>query len=238
MVFARRSTITIREQPLVRLDAVTHWYEKDRERRVLQDITLDVRDGEYLAVMGPSGSGKSTLLMIMGTLLYPAEGRVELFGSPVAHCTDAELSVTRADCLGFVFQAHHLLPEFTAVENVLLQMYSAGIPRTPECLAQALGVLSRVGLSKKTDSLPGRLSMGERQRVALSRAVAHRPYLLLCDEPTGSLDVESGSRVLDIIDELRSDTVRGVVVVTHNPSVAERADRIITLVDGQLQGQA
>lgn len=235
MVFARRSTITIREQPLVRLDAVTHWYEKDRARRVLQDITLEVRDGEYLAVMGPSGSGKSTLLMIMGTLLYPAEGRVELFGRPVADCSDAELSVMRGDCLGFVFQAHHLLPEFTAVENVLLQMYSAGMPRTSECHTQARGVLSRVGLSEKTDSLPGRLSMGERQRVALSRAVAHRPYLLLCDEPTGSLDVESGGRVLDIIDELRSDTVRGVVVVTHNPSVAERADRIITLVDGQLR---
>ncbi len=227
-----KDTIDLSSLLPVELSAISHYYERSTDENVLHQVTLSVQEGEYLAIMGPSGSGKSTLLKIMGTLLRPSSGRVELFGQAVYDLDDTRLSALRSTYIGFLFQAHHLLPEFTVGENVILQMMAAGCGSPASCLEKATAILERVGLRKKIDKLPRQLSMGERQRSALSRAVAHGPGLLLCDEPTGSLDSEKGSLVLGLIYELRQETLQAVVVATHNPTVAGRADRVLHLVDG------
>ena len=206
----------------------------DRVVSVLQGVDLTVAAGEMVAVVGPSGSGKSTLLHVLGGLDRPDEGRVEIAGEDIARLRPAELAAFRNRTIGFVFQFHQLLPDFTARENVMLPGRIAG--REPRWAAErAERLLTEVGLAERLDHFPNELSGGERQRVALCRALALDPPLLLADEPTGNLDPASGGRVFDLLLDLQARHGTTGVLVTHNPELALRCARIFELDGGTLQ---
>ncbi len=197
----------------------------------LRGVSLDVASGEFVAVMGPSGCGKSTLLNILGGLDVPDEGSV-LVGGEDLSVTD--LTAYRSARVGFVFQLHNLIPVLTARENVQVPMLGAGGPARDKRRARAEDLLRETGLSTRAHARPPELSGGERQRVAVARALANDPGLLLADEPTGSLDTENGERVLDVlrrINDLRGTTL---VLVTHDERVASRADRVVRMLDGRV----
>jgi putative ABC transport system ATP-binding protein len=198
----------------------------------LRGVTLAVRAGEFLAIVGPSGSGKSTLLHLMGGVDLPTAGEVRLFGQPTHRLSDAALSALRLRRVGFVFQRFFLLPMLTLAENVLLPMLEAGVPPR-EREARVAALLRYVGLEGRARHLPGQLSGGELQRGAIARALANGPALLLADEPTGELDQETGRQVADLLGRVHAAGV-AVVVVTHNPELAARAPRVLTIRDGVL----
>jgi len=200
--------------------------------RALGDVDLTIDRGDYLTVVGPSGSGKTTLLSILGLLDRPTTGRYLLDGHDTTGLTADQLAAVRGQWIGFVFQAFHLLPYRTAAENVELAGLYAGWSRKHRA-ARADEYLCRVGLAHRRDALPLTLSGGERQRVAIARAIAHQPRLLLCDEPTGSLDTANGAGVMDVFDSLHDDGLT-LVVITHDPSVAVRGHRQVAIVDGHL----
>ena len=209
---------------------------QDGERRVevLRGVDLTVEPGEIVAIVGPSGSGKSTFLHLLGGLGRPDAGSVEVGETDLATLSAPELATFRNRTVGFVFQFHQLLPDFTALENVMLPGRIAD--RTPrETLERARELLSEVGLAERSDHFPSELSGGERQRVALCRALALDPPLLLADEPTGNLDPASGERVLELLLALQSRHGTTGVLVTHNPEVAERCARILELDEGVLK---
>ena len=198
----------------------------------LTDVSLDIRSGEYVAIMGPSGSGKSTLLHLLGALDEPTAGDVLFEGNSLRQRTD--LDRFRASTLGFVFQSFYLLPTLTAVENVQIPMFESSLSRR-ERVKKAADLLALVGMTHRERHLPAKLSVGERQRVAIARALANDPKLLLADEPTGNLDTMSGSIVLDLFDRLHRERGLTLVVITHDSQVAARAERTIMLRDGQIQ---
>lgn len=198
----------------------------------LREATLVVDGGDDLAIVGPSGSGKSTMLYLLGCLDRPTKGQVLVNGVPTENLSDRQLSLVRRHRLGFVFQQYYLNPSMSALENVLLPME---LGRVPERRDKARAALAWVGLERKATSLPSELSGGEQQRVAIARALANRPELVLADEPTGNLDSESGARVLALLSSLNSDKGSGLVVVTHDEKVAERAGRRVHMQDGRLQ---
>jgi len=198
----------------------------------LREATLVVDGGDDLAIVGPSGSGKSTMLYLLGCLDRPTEGQVLVDEVPTEDLSDRQLSLVRRHRLGFVFQQYYLNPSMSALENVLLPME---LGRVPERRDKARAALAWVGLERKATSLPSELSGGEQQRVAIARALANRPELVLADEPTGNLDSESGARVLALLSSLNSDKGSGLVVVTHDEKVAERAGRRVHMQDGRLQ---
>lgn len=200
--------------------------------RALDAIDETIRDGEHLAVMGPSGSGKSTLLNVIGCLDRPTAGSYRLDGREVAGLADHDLARLRRREIGYVFQAFHLVPRMTALENVELGMLFDGVPRS-ERRERALAALERVGMGARAQHRPGELSGGERQRTAIARAIVMRPRILLADEPTGNLDQASGRAVLELLDALHEQGLT-VIVVTHDPSVARRAERVLVLRDGQI----
>ncbi len=209
---------------------------RDGERTtvVLEGIDLDVAAGEALAIVGPSGSGKSTLLHILGGLERPDTGEVSVAGRDLGPLSTRELADFRNQTIGFVFQFHQLLPDFTAFENTLMPGRIRG--GDLEALAErSRDLLSQVGLSDRLDHFPNQLSGGERQRVALCRALLLEPPLLLADEPTGNLDKESGEVVLDLLFELRERLAVTLVLVTHNPAVANRCAKIRALRAGQIE---
>ena len=223
--------------PLVELDDVTKRYPSPAGEDgppVLRDITLAVPESEALAIVGPSGSGKSTLLNIIGTLDRPTSGRVRLAGEDLSAMDEEALAEIRTRRIGFVFQLHHLLPQCTALENVLVPAL-AQEPTVPQEVADhGRALLERVGLADRMDYRPGHLSGGERQRVAVARALVNRPALLLADEPTGSLDREASERLADLLVELnRADGVT-LIVVTHAARLAGRMARRLELRDGTL----
>ena len=201
----------------------------------LADLNLSVQQGEYLAVMGTSGSGKSTAMNILGCLDRPSSGSYRLNGQAVEHLSDDALADLRNRELGFVFQQFHLLPELSAVENVMLPMVYAGVP-AEERRQRALQALERVGLAARVNNKPNQLSGGQQQRVAVARAIINRPRLLLADEPTGALDSRTTGEVLDLFDELHRQQGMTILLVTHEQDVADRAERIVHFHDGRLVG--
>ena len=224
-------------QPLVELDDVTKRYASpagEDGAAVLRDITLTVDDGEALAVVGPSGCGKSTLLNIIGTLDRPTSGRVRLAGDDLSAMDEEALAEIRTRRVGFVFQLHHLLPQCTALENVLVPALAQQASVPAETAAHGRALLERVGLADRMDYRPGHLSGGERQRVAVARALVNRPALLLADEPTGSLDREASNQLADLLVELNREEGVTLIVVTHAVHLAERMARRLELRDGTL----
>ena len=205
---------------------------------VLRDVSLRVEPGEFVALVGPSGSGKSTLLSILGTLLTATAGRCELVGTSTTGRSDAELTAMRNRHLGFVFQFHHLLPDFSALENVMFPTHGSRNAERASSESRALRLLDRVGLSSRIDFRPPQLSGGQKQRIAVARALIMRPEIVLADEPTGNLDRESSDEVLLLLRELARDEGTAFLICTHDESIAKRCDRVISLVDGQLAASA
>ncbi len=202
---------------------------------ILHELDLTVPAGETVAIVGPSGSGKSTLLNLIGTLDQPTSGTIHLGQTEVTSLRGQSLAEFRARALGFVFQDHHLLPQLTAIENVLVPTLASR--PTADANARASALLDRVGLSERRDSFPSRLSGGERQRVAIARALINRPQLLLADEPTGNLDQDTGASVISLLLELAADQGATVMMVTHNPEQAARCQRTLRLREGRLVPQ-
>ncbi|HEX8626626.1 MAG TPA: ABC transporter ATP-binding protein [Catenuloplanes sp.] len=216
--------------PLVRLQRVTRHY--GNERAALDHVDLDIRGGDWLAIVGRSGSGKSTLLNILGLLDRPDTGRYELLGTDISRSPEAQLCALRAHHFGFVFQAFHLIEHRTVAENVALGAVYVGWSRKRR-EARAAAVMDRLGLSHRATARPNTLSGGERQRVAIARALMGEPRLLLCDEPTGNLDSENAANVMSVLADLHADGIT-VVVVTHDAEVAATAGRVIRLRDGRV----
>jgi putative ABC transport system ATP-binding protein len=207
-------------------------------RVALERVSLAVERGEFVALRGPSGAGKSTLLAIMGALDRGYEGRVAVFGDDLGAAGEAALGRLRNERLGFVFQAFHLLPHLSVVENVAAPfLFAAGGVDRRGARAAAERALDRVGLLARAADAPAELSGGQRQRVALARALVRRPAALLCDEPTGNLDTATGRDVVGLLDALNRDDKVTVVVATHDPGLANAAARRLELVDGRLAGE-
>lgn len=198
------------------------------EVRALEPTDLEFRTGELVVILGPSGSGKSTLLNILGGLDVPTAGEVRFRDHDLARADEADLTRFRREHVGFVFQFFNLLPSLTALENVRLVTEISGDPMDP---AEALRL---VGLGDRLDHFPAQLSGGEQQRVAIARAIAKRPDVLLCDEPTGSLDYETGKRILEVLDEVNRETGTLTVLVTHNAAIARLADRVLRMRSGRI----
>jgi len=205
----------------------------DRTIEVLRGLDLRVERGERVAILGESGVGKSTLLHLLGTLDHPTSGRVLFDGRDLFAEPPGALARFRNESLGFVFQFHHLLPEFSAVENVMMPGLLRGLPAS-EVGPRARGILEEVGLSDRLDHPVGKLSGGERQRVAVARALVMNPALVLADEPTGNLDPDTGARVASLLLELNRTRGAALVVVTHSLELAARLGRAVRLVDGRL----
>jgi lipoprotein-releasing system ATP-binding protein len=195
---------------------------------VFRNLSFELPAGVFAAIMGPSGVGKSTLLHLLGGIDRPDAGRVEVFGAALAEMRATERARYRNERIGFVFQFHHLLPEFTAEENVAFPHRIAGLP-AGEARQRARALLARVGLADRGDHRSRALSGGEQQRVAIARALARDPGLLLADEPTGNLDAESAARVFDLLEELHRERGMSTVLVTHNPDLAKRCDKIFNM---------
>jgi lipoprotein-releasing system ATP-binding protein len=201
---------------------------------LVSDVTLSFSAGEFVAITGPSGSGKSSLLYLLGLLDRPTEGRVLLEGRDTAKLAPPELAALRLARLGFVFQFHFLLPEFSALDNVLIPIRRRGVLEGRAAKARAMALLDSLGLADAAHKLPEQLSGGMRQRVAVARALANDPALILADEPTGNLDTKNAAQVFDIFARLVAEQTRTVIVVTHDAELAARAARRVHLVDGRV----
>lgn len=222
--------------PILQLTDLTKGYNagKPNEVRVLQGASLAVKAGEVVGLVAPSGAGKSTLLHIAGLLDTPDAGQVTIAGTDMTRLSDRRRTGVRRGAVGFIYQFHHLLPEFTALENIVLPQLANGMS---EAAAQtrAMALLDRVGIAARASHRPDALSGGEQQRVAFCRALANEPTLLLADEPTGNLDPETSDRVFDVLIGLVRDTGLAAVIATHNMALAARMDRQVRLNSGVLE---
>ncbi|HIK29614.1 MAG: ABC transporter ATP-binding protein [Oscillatoriaceae bacterium SKW80] len=218
---------------MVQLENVSKVYGVgNTEVHALNDVNLTIEKGEYCSIMGASGSGKSTAMNIIGCLERPSSGKYYLDGVDVAELEDADLARIRNLKLGFVFQQFHLLPQLTALDNVMLPMVYAGVPKK-ERRERAMEALIRVGLEQRLYNKPNQLSGGQQQRVAIARAIVNRPVLLLADEPTGALDSKTTQEIIDIFSQLNACGIT-IIMVTHEPDVARRTRRVIWFRDGRV----
>ena len=222
-------------EPLVVLEGVRKSYGTEVVTEVLHGIDLALHAGEFTALAGPSGSGKSTLLNLLGLLDRPTSGRILLAGRDTTALDDDERSLERGRTLGFVFQFHHLLPEFTALENVMMPMLAARGREEKGMRERALELLSEIGLADRASYRATNLSGGQQQRVAVARALVMEPPLVLADEPTGNLDTESGSLVFEVLRRVSARHGTAFLVVTHDERIAARCDRVLTMVDGRIR---
>jgi lipoprotein-releasing system ATP-binding protein len=220
--------------PLIEMKDVTKTIGDGVPTTLVRDIDLAVKAGEFVAITGPSGSGKSSLLYLLGLLDVPSEGEVLVQGRPASGLEEAERAHLRLALLGFVFQFHFLLPEFSALANVMLPMRALARLEEGEMRTRAQAILASLGLEAHAHKLPGQMSGGQRQRVAIARALANEPLVLLADEPTGNLDTASSEQVLGIFRRLVDETGRAIVMVTHDLDLAARADRQVRIVDGRI----
>ncbi|MEM1179611.1 MAG: ABC transporter ATP-binding protein [Acidobacteriota bacterium] len=210
----------------------------DVETRVLRGVDLELERGAFVALMGPSGSGKSTLLSILGTLLRPTAGQVEIDGEDVVELAEKKLTEFRNRTLGFVFQYHHLLGDFTALENVLFPSFARHGREVKAARRRALELLDRVGLSDRAHYRSTKLSGGQKQRVAVARALMNRPPVVLADEPTGNLDRESTWQLVELLHSVATDEGTTFLISTHDPEIAARCDRTVHVVDGRVAERA
>jgi len=223
----RTPNIALRCSSLVR-----YLGEGEGRVHVLREVSFEAHRGNVTAIVGPSGCGKSTLLYLLGLLDRPDSGEVWIGGKNMARASDDDRTAVRNEHIGFVFQFHFLLPEFTALENVLLPMHRLARKPPRERLAWARHLLDAVGLADKTHRLATQLSGGEQQRVAVARALANQPDIILADEPTGNLDVKNSAIVFDLLMRLAKENGQAITLVTHNPEIASRCDTIRTMRDG------
>jgi putative ABC transport system ATP-binding protein len=220
-------------EPIIRLDRISRTYAMGKLAvHALNDVSLHVRQGEFVAIVGPSGSGKSTMMNILGCLDRPTAGQYLLAGTPVAGLDDDALARLRSRTIGFVFQSYNLLPRTTALDNVTTPLLYQNVSRR-ERAARARAALERLGLGDRLDHEPSELSGGQQQRVAIARAIVTDPAMLLADEPTGNLDSASGRDVMGLLHEL-NDAGRTIVLITHDAEVARTANRQIHLLDGRI----
>ncbi len=220
--------------PLIELRHVTRKIGDGVITTLVEDINLKINGGEFAAITGPSGSGKSSLLYLLGLLDVPTSGEVYMQGRAANGLSETERARLRLAHLGFVFQFHFLLPEFSALANIALPMRALGQLDENAMTARAYDLLDSLGLADHAHKLPGQLSGGQRQRVAIARALANEPLVILADEPTGNLDTASGEQVLSIFRRLVDETGRAIVMVTHDMDLAARCDRRIHIVDGRV----
>lgn len=199
---------------------------------VLRGITLDIHAGEKIAIVGSSGSGKSTLLHILGGLDLPSEGSVQVLDQDISKLSDTQRGVLRNKSLGFIYQFHHLLPEFTALENVAMPLLIGGA-KVSDATEKASDILDKVGLGKRLNHKPGQLSGGERQRAAIARALVTKPQAVLADEPTGNLDHKTAMHIFDLMQSLNQEMQTAFIIVTHDMQLAEKMDKVYNLIDGK-----
>ncbi|MBS7657215.1 ABC transporter ATP-binding protein [Candidatus Bathyarchaeota archaeon] len=219
---------------MVRLQNVYKVYKTgEAEIVALKDVSFNVDRGEYVTILGPSGSGKSTMLNIIGGLDRPTKGAVYVDGEDLQRLRDSKLARFRAEKVGFVFQFFNLIPTFTAFENIMVPAEILGLKRE-ESKERAKMLIRKVRLEERKNHFPHQLSGGEQQRVAIARALINNPVLLLCDEPTGNLDSKSGAEIVSLLREINEEQGATLVVVTHDQRIAQEADRVVELVDGQI----
>lgn len=221
--------------PALALRDVTRTFQQgSTDLHVLNGANLSINAGEIVALVGPSGAGKSTLLQICGLLEHPTSGEVWIGPQNTNGLGESRRTQLRRSHLGFVYQYHHLLPEFTALENIVIPQMIAGVPRS-KAAVRATDLLTAMGLDLRAKHRPGELSGGEQQRVAIGRALANRPRILLADEPTGNLDSDTAEHVFQILMERVRDEGLAALIATHNPALADRMDRIVTIQNGKIK---
>ena len=209
---------------------VSKVYGENSNKVIANDaISFDINEGEFVVILGPSGAGKSTLLNIMGGMDNASEGSINVFGKEIVGLSEDELTKYRREDIGFVFQFYNLIPNLTVLENVEL---AEQIVKQPK---DAIEILKLVGLQNRLDNFPSQISGGEQQRVAIARAIAKNPKLLLCDEPTGALDYKTGKNILNILKNYSVDEKKTVIIITHNSSIAEAADKVIEIYDARVK---
>ncbi|WP_370572462.1 ABC transporter ATP-binding protein [Methanomethylovorans sp.] len=218
---------------IIEIKNLTKVYGDGVEVRALDDLSLDIKRGEFLAIIGPSGSGKSTLLHMIGILDTPTSGTILIDGQDVTSMSEDKRSKARNNMLGFIFQYHHLLPDFTALENVMMPLLIAGKSKK-QARELAEKLLKEVGLEDRMDHKPPQLSGGQSQRVAVARALANDPKIVIGDEPTGNLDSKSSQMIYDLLRKLNKERNQTFILVTHDEQMAKRTDRIVRLVDGRV----
>ena len=223
--------------PLIETKNVTHTLAGAVPVTLVKNIDFAVQSGEFIAITGPSGSGKSSLMYLLGLLDVPSEGDVILLGESTRSLDENRRAALRLANIGFVFQFHFLLPEFTVLDNVMLPMQALGRLTTAEQRARASALLASLGLANHINKRPEQLSGGERQRVAIARALANEPALILADEPTGNLDTAASEQVITILKDIAGSDQRSVIIVTHDLSLAARANRRVNIIDGQIDSK-
>jgi putative ABC transport system ATP-binding protein len=233
-VKSRQSVIKNERISLVSLANLSKHFREGRDtREVLHDVTFDFYEGEFTLLLGHSGSGKSTLLNLISGIEAPDSGDIRINNIPISRFSERERTLFRRDQIGFIFQFFNLIPTMTVLENITLPQELAG-KRRQDVETAAMHLLQRVGLADRRDTFPDKLSGGEQQRVAIARALVHDPLLVLADEPTGNLDEENGRRILDLLLELTRTAGKTLIMASHNIEIAELADRVLRVTDGQL----